>query len=89
MPAADLQFKTPAESQKRFELADGYHTYPITQPSDEAKFSANKLTFPTDGPLFVGLVVGVILIVGGLTFFPALALGPVVEQIAMNTGSLF
>jgi K+-transporting ATPase ATPase A chain len=46
-------------------------------------------TFPTDGPLFVGLVVGVILIVGGLTFFPALALGPIVEQIAMNAGTLF
>ena len=39
-------------------------------------------TFPTDGGLFVGLVVGVILIVGGLTFFPALALGPIVEQLA-------
>src|ERR1700757_1832814 len=50
---------------------------------------ASAGTFPTDGGLFVGLVVGVILIVGGLTFFPALALGPVVEQIAMNTGSLF
>ncbi|MBS1167819.1 MAG: potassium-transporting ATPase, chain, partial [Proteobacteria bacterium] len=36
-------------------------------------------TFPTDGTLFVGLLVGVIVIVGGLTFFPALALGPVVE----------
>ena len=40
-------------------------------------------TFPTTGPLFVGLVVGVILIVGGLTFFPALALGPIVEHFAM------
>ena len=39
--------------------------------------------------LFVGLVVGVILIVGGLTFFPALALGPIVEQFAMNAGNLF
>ena len=46
-------------------------------------------TFPTDGPLFVGLVVGVILIVGGLTYFPALALGPLVEQVAMNAGTLF
>jgi K+-transporting ATPase ATPase A chain len=36
-------------------------------------------TFPTTGGLFVGLLVGVILIVGGLTFFPALALGPIVE----------
>jgi K+-transporting ATPase ATPase A chain len=46
-------------------------------------------TFPTDGGLFVGLVVGVIAIIGGLTFFPALALGPIVEQIAMRAGQLF
>jgi len=46
-------------------------------------------TFPTDGGLFVGLVVGVILIIGGLTFFPALALGPIVEQLAMTAGTLF
>ena len=46
-------------------------------------------TFPTDGGLFVGLVAGVILIVGGLTFFPALALGPLVEHLAMNAGTLF
>lgn len=50
---------------------------------------ASAGTFPTHGPLFVGLVVGVILIVGGLTFFPALALGPIVEQVAMNAGTLF
>ncbi len=46
-------------------------------------------TFPTNGPLFVGLVVGVILIVGGLTFFPALALGPIVEHFAMLAGTLY
>src|SRR6516165_12011984 len=46
-------------------------------------------TFPTTGGLFVGLVVGVIVIIGGLTFFPALALGPIVEQLAMNAGTLF
>jgi K+-transporting ATPase ATPase A chain len=46
-------------------------------------------TFPTTGGLFVGLVVGVILIIGGLTFFPALALGPIVEHIAMNASTLF
>jgi potassium-transporting ATPase potassium-binding subunit len=39
--------------------------------------------------LFVGLVVGVILIIGGLTFFPALALGPIVEHLAMNAHTLF
>ncbi len=46
-------------------------------------------TLPTTGGLFVGLVVGVILIVGGLTFFPALALGPIVEHLAMNANTLF
>jgi K+-transporting ATPase ATPase A chain len=50
---------------------------------------ASAGTFPTDGGLFVGLVVGVILIVGGLTFFPALALGPLVEHLSMNAGTLF
>jgi K+-transporting ATPase ATPase A chain len=46
-------------------------------------------TFPTDGGLFVGLVIGVILIVGGLTYFPALALGPIVEHLAMLAGNQF
>ncbi|HWE16219.1 MAG TPA: potassium-transporting ATPase subunit KdpA [Hyphomicrobiaceae bacterium] len=46
-------------------------------------------TFPTTGGLFVGLVVGVIVIVGGLTFFPALALGPIVEHLAMVGGTVF
>jgi K+-transporting ATPase ATPase A chain len=46
-------------------------------------------TFPTTGALFVGLVIGVIVIVGGLTFFPALALGPIVEHFAMRAGTLF
>lgn len=46
-------------------------------------------TFPTDGTLFVGLLVGVIVIVGGLTFFPALALGPVVEHLAITAGQTF
>jgi K+-transporting ATPase ATPase A chain len=46
-------------------------------------------TFPTDNGLFVGLLIGVILIVGGLTFFPALALGPVVEHLALHAGSLY
>ena len=46
-------------------------------------------TFPTHGPLFVSLFVGVILIIGGLTYFPAIALGPVVEHLAMNAGTLF
>jgi K+-transporting ATPase ATPase A chain len=50
---------------------------------------ASAGTFPTDGGLFVGLLIGVILIVGGLTFFPALALGPITEHLAMQSGTLF
>ncbi|WP_421916326.1 potassium-transporting ATPase subunit KdpA [Mesorhizobium sp.] len=50
---------------------------------------ASAGTFPTDGPLFVGLLVGVIVIVGGLTFFPALAVGPIVEHLAMIHGQTF
>jgi K+-transporting ATPase ATPase A chain len=50
---------------------------------------ASAGTFPTHQPLFVGLLTGVILIVGGLTFFPALALGPLVEHFAMNAGTLY
>jgi K+-transporting ATPase ATPase A chain len=46
-------------------------------------------TFPTDGGLFVGLLIGVIVIIGGLTFFPALALGPIVEHLAMMAGTLY
>jgi K+-transporting ATPase ATPase A chain len=45
--------------------------------------------FPTDGGLFVGLLVGVILIWGGLIYFPALSLGPLVEHFAMNAGKLY
>ncbi|SDA71822.1 potassium-transporting ATPase subunit KdpA [Mesorhizobium qingshengii] len=50
---------------------------------------ASAGTFPTDGPLFVGLLAGVILIVVGLTFFPALAIGPIVEHLAMIHGQTF
>lgn len=50
---------------------------------------ASAGTFPTHGGLFVGLLVGVILIVGGLTFFPALALGPIVEHLAAVAGQTF
>ena len=53
------------------------------------KIPATAGTFPTHGPLFVGLLVGTVLIVGALTFFPALALGPVVEHYLMNGGKLF
>lgn len=47
---------------------------------------ASAGTFPTTGPLFAGLVIGVILIIGGLTFFPSLALGPIVEHLAIAGG---
>jgi potassium-transporting ATPase potassium-binding subunit len=46
-------------------------------------------TFPTHSAQFVGLLVGVILIIGGLTYFPAVSLGPVTEQVAMNQGKLY
>jgi K+-transporting ATPase ATPase A chain len=46
-------------------------------------------TFPTHGWLFVALLAGVILVVGGLTYFPVLALGPVVEHLALAAGTLF
>jgi K+-transporting ATPase ATPase A chain len=53
------------------------------------KVPASAGTFPTHGGLFIGLLVGVVLIVGGLTFFPALALGPIVEHFAMIAGQSF
>jgi len=50
---------------------------------------ASMGTFPTTGPLFSALLVGVIVIVGALTFFPAYALGPIVEQLLMLAGKTF
>ncbi|MGP8244126.1 MAG: potassium-transporting ATPase subunit KdpA [Bryobacteraceae bacterium] len=46
-------------------------------------------TLPTHGPLFVGLLIGTVLIVGALTFFPALSLGPIVEHYLMHSGQVF
>ena len=46
-------------------------------------------TFPVTTPLFTTLLVGVIVIVGALTFFPVLSLGPIVEQLLMNAGRMF
>ena len=46
-------------------------------------------TLPTNGPLFAALLVGVILIVGALTFFPALSLGPIVEHFLVQSGKVF
>lgn len=51
--------------------------------------AASLGTFPTNGPLFVVLLVGVVLIVGALTFFPALALGPIVEHFVAQTGTRY
>jgi len=53
------------------------------------KIPSTAGTFPTHGPLFVGLLVGTVLIVGALTFFPALSLGPIVEHFLMHSGKLF
>jgi K+-transporting ATPase ATPase A chain len=50
---------------------------------------ASAGTLPTHGGLFIGMLVGVILIVGGLTFFPSLALGPIVEHLAGTAGQTF
>ena len=50
---------------------------------------ASAGTFPTNGGLFIGLVIGVILITGGLTFLPSLALGPIVEHLSMHAGTTF
>ena len=46
-------------------------------------------TFPVDGPLFMSLLVGVVLIVGALTYFPVLALGPIVEELLLRAGRIF
>jgi K+-transporting ATPase ATPase A chain len=56
---------------------------------EKKSIAASAGTFPTTGWLFVGLTVGVILVVGGLTFFPALALGPIVEHLAMLANTVF
>jgi len=45
-------------------------------------------TLPTHGPLFIGLVVGTVMVIGALTFFPALSLGPLVEHFFMREGKL-
>jgi len=46
-------------------------------------------SFPTTGALWVGLLVGIILILGGLTFLPSLALGPLADHFAATRGQLF
>jgi K+-transporting ATPase ATPase A chain len=56
---------------------------------DKKVAPAGPGTFPTTGGLFVALLVAVILIVGALTFFPALSLGPLVEHYVARSGRLF
>ena len=53
------------------------------------KVAESAGTFPVDGPVFVFLLTSVVLIVGALTFFPALSLGPIVEHFLMGAGKLF
>ena len=55
----------------------------------KSKTPPSSGTFPTHGGLFVGLLIGVVLIVGGLTYFPALALGPIADQLATLAGRTF
>ncbi|MCX8278691.1 potassium-transporting ATPase subunit KdpA [Phyllobacterium sp. 0TCS1.6C] len=50
---------------------------------------ASMGTFPTHGGLFIGLLIGVVVVIGGLTFFPALAVGPIVEHLAIGLGQTF
>ena len=53
------------------------------------KLAPSAGTFPTHGPLFIGLLIGVILILGGLQFLPALSLGPLAEHFSMQAGQTF
>jgi K+-transporting ATPase ATPase A chain len=56
---------------------------------DKQPVPAGPGTFPTHGLMFAGLLVAVILIVGALTFFPALSLGPVAEHYVARAGKVF
>jgi len=53
------------------------------------RVAASAGTFPTDTPLFAGLLIGIVVIVGALTYFPGVSLGPVVEHFLMNSGKTF
>ncbi len=57
--------------------------------ADKRKLAVTAGTLPTHGPLFVALLVGTVVIVGALTFFPALSLSPIVEHFLMLQGRLF
>ncbi len=53
------------------------------------RIASTSGTFPTHGPLFICLLVGTVIIVGALTYFPALSLGPIVEHFLMQSGKFF
>jgi potassium-transporting ATPase potassium-binding subunit len=57
--------------------------------AEKKKIPATSGTFPTHGPLFIGLFIGTVILIAALTFFPALALGPIVEHFLMHQGKLF
>jgi K+-transporting ATPase ATPase A chain len=57
--------------------------------ASKKRLQSSAGTFPTTGPLWVGLLIGVILIVGALTYLPAFSLGPIIEQIHMRAGAAF
>lgn len=57
--------------------------------AEKKKIAVTSGTFPTHGPLFIGLFVGTVVLIAALTFFPALALGPIVEHFLMHQGKLF
>ena len=93
---AGLTANTPFyNSPSGFAMLIGRFLFIVPMMAVAGSLAAKKIvpasagTFPTHGALFVGLLIGVILIVGGLTFFPALALGPIVEHLAMQAGSFF
>ena len=59
------------------------------KPGGQEEHSGNAGTFPVTTPLFTVLLTGVIVIVGALTFFPVLALGPVLEHLLLRAGRAF
>ncbi|MGD0498198.1 MAG: potassium-transporting ATPase subunit KdpA [Bryobacteraceae bacterium] len=57
--------------------------------AEKKKIPVTSGTFPTHGPLFVGLLIGTVIIIAVLTYFPAVSLGPIVEHYLMHSGKLF
>ncbi len=57
--------------------------------AEKKKVPASSGTLPTHGALFVGLLIATVIVIGALTFFPALALGPLVEHFLMHQGKLY